>query len=243
MSMLFYLLLAFCAVIFTALMWSLSRLFAMQQNLMKSSESFQSQFLNSPQRGLMGEKMLENFLNYLGLKEGMHFTRQTQTEQGRPDIALTLPSGQALAIDAKFPQIADPRELKGNLKKHLGELKKRKYHLAQGFIGPTFLLLPSENTFQHLLQHQLNLYFEALDDDILICSPGSLLPLLVTMHDLADKNAQTHSTETLIKEIQRYKDDQKTKRRELIKILEGLKRQQKSIEQLISQSDPSHLSL
>ncbi len=62
------------------------------------------QILSSSQaRGQWGERMVEDILNFIGLKEGINFKQQSQTGNNRPDFTFFLPDKKIINMDVKFP--------------------------------------------------------------------------------------------------------------------------------------------
>ena len=51
----------------------------------------------------MGERMVEDILNIIGLTEGVNFKQQTQAGKDRPDFTFFLPDEKIINMDVKFP--------------------------------------------------------------------------------------------------------------------------------------------
>jgi DNA recombination protein RmuC len=73
------------------------------EGLQASTESLRSLLSNNRLRGDWGEQVAEDLLLAAGFVEGVNYTKQTSTAEGRPDFTFLLPDGTKLNIDAKFP--------------------------------------------------------------------------------------------------------------------------------------------
>lgn len=56
---------------------------------------------NQNSKGEFGEKWLENILNFVGLKENIHYKKQVVSADVKPDFILFLPEDKHLVIDSK----------------------------------------------------------------------------------------------------------------------------------------------
>ena len=64
------------------------------------------QILSSSQaRGQWGERMVKDILDFIGLVEGINYSKQAQVSEGteRPDFTFFLPDDKSLNMDVKFP--------------------------------------------------------------------------------------------------------------------------------------------
>lgn len=73
------------------------------ENLSASTESLRNLLSNNRMRGDWGEQVAEDLLLAAGFVEGVNYTKQATTNEGRPDFTFLLPDGTRLNIDAKFP--------------------------------------------------------------------------------------------------------------------------------------------
>src|SRR5580693_8907994 len=65
-------------------------------------ENFNTNLANPRTRGMFGEKILEDVLKHLSLKENIHYVKQpVDPNTGRrPDFLIMLPSGLKMALDS-----------------------------------------------------------------------------------------------------------------------------------------------
>lgn len=73
------------------------------EGLQVSTDSLKNLLSNNRLRGVWGEQVAEDLLLAAGFVEGSNFTKQSATNEGRPDFTVLLPDGSKLNIDAKFP--------------------------------------------------------------------------------------------------------------------------------------------
>lgn len=73
------------------------------EGLQVSTDGLKNLLTNNRLRGEWGEQVADELLQAAGFVENVNYTKQTATEQGRPDITIMLPDGAKLNVDAKFP--------------------------------------------------------------------------------------------------------------------------------------------
>jgi DNA recombination protein RmuC len=92
-------------------------------------------------RGELGERVLVETARALGLREGLHFTVQTDLAGGgsvRPDMVLTVGGGRQVPVDAKMSMACwaeametdDPEERQDALRVHVRNIRSRATELA-----------------------------------------------------------------------------------------------------------------
>ncbi|HEX5797293.1 MAG TPA: DNA recombination protein RmuC [Candidatus Saccharimonadales bacterium] len=73
------------------------------EGLQVSTDGLKNLLTNNRLRGEWGEQVADELLQAAGFVENVNYTKQTKTEEGRPDITINLPDGAKLNVDAKFP--------------------------------------------------------------------------------------------------------------------------------------------
>ena len=161
-------------------------------------------------RGRWGEMQLEQLLGHAGLLEGVHFRRQAtrQTDDGslRPDLAVLMPGGGEVLVDAKFPwdaffeamALEDPAQQAPLLDKHSRDLGARVQELSRKDYGSTsstpdfvVLFLPLEPLLSTALDRDGMLLERAFAKRVIPATPTTMVGLLRTIafawsrHDLA----------------------------------------------------------
>jgi DNA recombination protein RmuC len=169
----------------------------------------------SKMQGNWGELVLGNVLDRAGLCEGKDYRREVSfdTEEGRrrPDVILSLPQNKHLVIDAKVSLNAYTRYVNADepaarelaLKEHvsaiadrIAELADRKYFDLPGLNTPemVFMFIPIESAFVEALRADESLFQRAIERNILVATPTTLLTSLNIVRQLwrfEEQNAHT----------------------------------------------------
>lgn len=166
-------------------------------------------------QGNWGELILENVLERSGLREGRDFVRErsftTETGRRRPDVLVHLPQKKHLVVDAKVSLNAYTRyvnsEDEGERRLALGEhvravgerireLADREYFSLPGLNSPemVFLFIPIESAFVEALKADESLFQRAIEQNVLVATPTTLLTSLNIVRQLwrfEDQNRHT----------------------------------------------------
>lgn len=166
-------------------------------------------------QGNWGELVLENVLDRSGLQLGKDYQREVSitTEEGRqrPDAIVYLPQGRHLIIDAKvslnaytrFVNAEDEAERAIALKEHvqavgsrIKELAQRDYYKLPGLNSPdmVFMFIPIESAFVEALRADETLFQQAIENNVLVATPTTLLTSLNIVRQLwryEDQNKHT----------------------------------------------------
>jgi DNA recombination protein RmuC len=167
-------------------------------------------------QGNWGEMILEKVLERSGLVKDREYFIQTSytTENGKryqPDVIVKLPEGRNVVVDSKVSLIDYERcgaaendddriiYLKAHinsLRSHIKGLSEKQYQNIYELSGLDFVLLfiPIEPAFSIAVQQDSELYTYALDRNIVLVTPSTLLATLKTIaniwrHDNQNKNA------------------------------------------------------
>ena len=161
---------------------------------------------DTQKQGAWGELVLERILETSGLTVGRDFELQrvmSDDDGGRPrpDAIIRLPDSKDLVLDAKVSLVAYTRlvaaendadreqamkEHIGSLRRHIDGLSKRNYSDLPGLRTLDFVLLfvPVEAAFIDAVRADDGLYRFALDKNIVIVGPSTLLATLRTVAHL-----------------------------------------------------------
>lgn len=166
-------------------------------------------------QGNWGELILENILDRAGLVAGRDYKREASftTEEGRsrPDAIVYLPQEKHLIIDAKvslnaytrFINSEDETERAVALKEHVSafsarikELSDRNYYQIAELNSPemVFMFVPIESAFVEALKADEGLFQSALEKNVLVATPTTLLTSLNIVKSLwrfEDQNKHT----------------------------------------------------
>lgn len=166
-------------------------------------------------QGNWGELILENVLERSGLIQGRDFEREVSftDEEGRkrPDVIVHLPQGKHLIIDAKvslnaytrYINAEDEAERRVALGEHVAavgqrikELSDRHYFDLPGLNAPemVFMFVPIESAFVEALKADETLFQKAIEQNVLVATPTTLLTSLNIVRQLwrfEDQNKHT----------------------------------------------------
>lgn len=166
-------------------------------------------------QGNWGELILGNVLDRSGLREGKDFKREVSfnTEEGRkrPDVIIYLPQSKHLVIDAKvslnaytrYVNAEDEIDRQQALQEHVSavasriqELSNRVYFDLPGLNSPemVFMFIPIESAFVEALRADENLFQKAIEQNVLVATPTTLLTSLNIVRQLwrfEEQNAHT----------------------------------------------------
>ncbi|ADP11100.1 DNA recombination protein [Erwinia sp. Ejp617] len=157
-------------------------------------------------QGNWGEVVLSRVLEASGLREGHEYETQVniQLEQNgrmQPDVIVRLPQGKDVVIDAKMTLVAYERYFNGEdeaqreaavsehiaaIRGHLRQLSRKDYQQLPGLRSLDYVLMfiPVEPAFLLAIDRQPELINEALNQNIMLVSPTTLLVALRTINNL-----------------------------------------------------------
>ncbi|MGR5067239.1 DNA recombination protein RmuC [Vibrio alfacsensis] len=176
-------------------------------------------------QGNWGELMLENVLDNSGLRLGTDYKREASfsTEEGklRPDVIVHLPQGKHLVIDAKTSLNAYTRYVNSDsakernialsehcnaIRSRLTELSSKDYWNLPGLNSPevVIMFIPIESAYVEALKADETLFQLALEENILIATPTTLLTSLNIVRQLWRFEEQNKHTAELANRAQKF---------------------------------------
>jgi DNA recombination protein RmuC len=168
-------------------------------------------------RGELGEQVLVETARVLGLREGLHFTLQTDVAGGgsvRPDMVLNVGGGRMVPVDSKMSMACwaeavetdDPQERADALRVHVRNIRSRAAELAgKGYqrwadaIYGTIMFVPNDGAVVAALDTDPELLRWLLDRRVFLCGPtgfaviASSAMFAVTERALADDVEQVRA--------------------------------------------------
>ncbi len=182
-------------------------------------------------QGNWGELMLENVLDGAGLREGRDYERERSftTSEGRrrPDAIVHLPQGRHIVIDAKTSLSAYVRYVNADddadraqaLAEHcravgdrIRELSDRHYYDLPGLNAPEVVVMfvPVESAYVEALRHDETLFQRAIEQQVLVATPTTLLASLHIVRQLWRFEDQSRHTAELARRAERFHDKLRT---------------------------------
>lgn len=176
-------------------------------------------------QGNWGELMLENVLDSAGLRLGIDYKREvnfnTQDGKLRPDVIIYLPQNRHIVVDAKtslnaytrFVNAQSDMDAQIALKQHalaigdrINELASKDYFKLPGLNSPEVVVLfvPIESAYVEALKYQPDLYQKAIERNILVATPTTLLTSLNIVKQLWRFEDQSKHTAELASRAERF---------------------------------------
>ncbi len=207
----------------TALAEQVNQLAKLNQALSDDAKNLTKALVgDSKTQGNWGELVLETILEASGLREGHEFFVQhsANNDEGnnrRPDVVVQLPGNRQLVIDSKVSLTAyealvsegDASQQKKRLdehltsiKRHIGGLSDKKYHLLyEGVQSLDFVLMfiPLEPAFMTAISNDKSLFMSAWEKNVLLVSPSTLLFVVRTVAHLWRQESQNRNAQEIAK--------------------------------------------
>lgn len=151
--------------------------------------------LGSPgHKGSWGEKVAEDILRALGMKEGISYDVRKKIPSGTiPDFTFYLPKGQLLCMDSKLPfdsyrhyqEAPDDekdrhrREFLKAVKGHVRSLAAKSY----GDAGMVLMFIPLESIYALIWDGDSEILDYAFKNGVVLCSPSNLFAILTLVRE------------------------------------------------------------
>lgn len=168
------------------------------ENLNLQTGKLDSALRNNKQMGRWGELQLKRLVELSGMSRYVDFSEQTQTNEGRPDMAIKFANDTVVFVDAKvslnayldgvaaddMAKRADfAKQQFGALKEHVNTLEKRNYHGDGASVPFTVMYVQVEGSLAFADEARTeteSIVDYALKRSIIIATPGTLMALLRT---------------------------------------------------------------
>ncbi len=194
------------------------------KTLTQTTSHLQKALADNRARGQWGERMAEDMLNFMGLVEGVNYTKQSALDDGtRPDFTFRFPNQKSLNMDAKFPldnylrfvEADNDVERKEFSQKFLrdvnqrvNEIQKRGY-IAAETLDCVLIFIPNEQVYRFIYEQDQRIIDEALKQRVIMCSPLTLYIVLAVIRQAAENfNIEQRSQEivNVVNEIRKEWD-------------------------------------
>ncbi|EGR2284291.1 DNA recombination protein RmuC [Vibrio parahaemolyticus] len=195
---------------------------------------------DNKQQGNWGEVVLARVLAESGLREGHEYETQVnlQSEAGKryqPDVIVHLPQNKQVVVDSKMALVAYERYFNAEtdaerdralnahltaLRAHIKGLSMKDYHKLKGIQSLDYVLMfiPVEPAFQVAIQADPSLVKDAMEQNIILVSPTTLLVALRTIDNLWRNERQNENAKLIAQRATKLYD----KLRLFIDDMEGL---------------------
>lgn len=206
------------------------------KNLQRLNEQMSKEALNltqalkgdNKQQGNWGEVVLARVLAESGLREGHEYQTQVslQNEAGKryqPDVIVHLPQDKQVVVDSKMALVAYERYFNAEtnhekdralsdhllaLRAHIKGLSQKDYHQLKGIHSLDYVLMfiPVEPAFQVAIQADPSLVKDAMEQNIILVSPTTLLVALRTIDNLWRNERQNQNAQVIAERASKLYD-------------------------------------
>ena len=184
--------------------------------LTASTGTLREALSSSQARGQWGERMAEDILRLMGMKEGVNYRKQeTMVANGsRPDFSFMLPGDMKLNMDVKFPldnylrfvetesEVEKPAHRDAflrDVRKKVKEVSSRGYiDTSQGTVDYVLLFIPNESVYSFIHENDPRLLDDALRNKVIWCSPSTLYCVLAVVRQAVDNFALEQTSKEII---------------------------------------------
>ncbi|UTZ36178.1 DNA recombination protein RmuC [Vibrio campbellii] len=195
---------------------------------------------DNKQQGNWGEVVLARVLAESGLREGHEYQTQVslQNEVGKryqPDVIVHLPQNKQVVVDSKMALVAYERYFNAEndiqreqalsdhlaaLRAHIKGLSLKDYQQLKGIQSLDYVLMfiPVEPAFQVAIQADPSLVKDAMEQNIILVSPTTLLVALRTIDNLWRNERQNENAQLIAERAAKLYD----KLRLFVDDMEGL---------------------
>ncbi|TGA73215.1 DNA recombination protein RmuC [Aliivibrio fischeri] len=183
---------------------------------------------DNKQQGNWGEVVLSRVLKESGLREGHEYDIQVSMddEDGKrfyPDVIVHLPDEKDVVVDSKMTLVAYERFFNSEdfnqkehaldehlmaIRAHLRGLSKKDYHKLNGLRSLDYVLMfiPVEPAFQVAIEADPSLISDAMEQNIIIVSPTTLLVALRTISNLWRNERQNQNAKIIAERASKLYD-------------------------------------
>lgn len=186
-----------------------------QKELLDTTQRLNDVLVNKQARGQWGERMADDILRAAGLIEGVNYLKQETTAAGtRPDFTFLLPDGQRLHMDVKFPLESYARHLEAAsetearqaikdfgraVRDHIKQIAAREaYRDAATTVGYVLMFIPNDGVYAFIHEHCREVFDEALESHVVICSPSTLFAMLSLVRQAMDTVSMEQSSQEIL---------------------------------------------
>ena len=194
---------------------------SMLPDINNDTKTLKSYLTNTKIRGNWGERLVEDIINAVGLKEGINYEKQSAQGDNRPDYTFYLPNGKVINLDAKFPfdnyrrfieaesdieKENYKKEFIKDVKNRIKEVTSRDY-VNENTVDFATVFIANEGTYAFLLSEEPGIIDEELSKQIVLTSPTTLYALLSVVRKATEYYMLEKSVKEVLDLLQRFKKE------------------------------------
>jgi DNA recombination protein RmuC len=183
---------------------ALQNIATQSDRLRETTQLLSDALSGSQERGVWGERMAEDILRIVGLKENINYVKQKAVEGGRsrPDFTFLLPNDLKVNMDVKFPynqyktfiETENETEKEKAKKQFLNSVRGRiKEVTGRDYINPedntvdyVLVFIPIEQVYTFINEQDSSIIDDALKQKVILCSPLTLYAMLALIRQAID---------------------------------------------------------
>ena len=183
------------------------------KNLTQTTSALQRALADNQARGQWGERIAEQILEFLGLREGISYLQQTATPSGaRPDFTFLLPNSLLIHMDCKFPidnylkyieadnegeRSEFSKSFLRNVEAHVNDVTDRGY-IHDGTVDCVLLFIPNEQIYRFIHEEGSAVIDSALQNKVILCSPLTLYIVLAVIRQASENFAVEQRSQEIL---------------------------------------------
>lgn len=233
-----------------------------QEFLTAATDLKRTLYSSTREIGVWGEQQMASIMETAGLVKGRDYQEQVEISSADGsrqivDVLINLPNGKHIVIDskstletyAKYLQADTPSEEKKYLKstidsvyRHISSLSKKEYWRSPDIEAPSYVIMfmPVESVYMAVLREDPDISVKAGQQNIMLCSPTTLLPIMSAVKDMWTYQRQTENVRELlwaINEAERRVEEFEDKFESLGKAVRKLQTEYSSADAMLSGED------
>lgn len=184
---------------------------------------------DNKQQGTWGEVVLAQVLQDSGLREGHEYLTQVSLnhqdhgKRYQPDVIVNLPENKQVVIDSKMTLVAFERYFNAeteqqktkalnehlvSVRSHIKLLSQKDYHQLKGITSLDYVLMfiPIEPAFQLAMEKDPTIIRDAMEQNIIVVSPTTLLVALRTINNLWRNERQNQNAKLIAERASKLYD-------------------------------------
>ncbi len=176
---------------------------------------------SASKRGEWGQRSAKQILDLCGMKEGVNYTQQESTKEGRPDFTFLLPNGIKLNLDCKFPLDNYAAYVKSENASEKETLKKQFLKDVRGalkglsgrdYIDPnggtvdySVMFIANEQVFNFVNEHDGSFIDDAMKAKVVVCSPFTLYAVVAIIFKASENYKMEKAAKDMVAQILKFK--------------------------------------
>ena len=178
--------------------------------LTEEIKDFKAIFIDRKARGNFGElELYDLMISTFGENSNRFLTQHKLSNNKIVDCLLRLPSGDMIAIDAKFPYenikelffnkeaTLNKRKITADLQKHINDISS-KYIIENETADVAFMFIPSEAIYIEIFNNHYNIIEYAYGKSVFLVSPSSLMLYLTLVRSLYNKASERENVKEIL---------------------------------------------